>query len=314
MSDTYKTTSAKGAVDIERLGYRPRAPYRLDVEAFTMGELRRRGSREKVRTTHRYEFHMILCVTRGSCTQSVDFVPVRCAPGSLLVLRAGQAHNFGRDDDWDGWVVLFRPEFLLPSTAVSGDLKLAVELDALTEHLVLRGEELRVVKASIQQMRSDAQLEAPLDVAQALLRHQLLALLTRLSILHGRLQAKEPASSASLRRFKQFRQLVEERLGQWRRVGDYAGRMGCTEKSLGRAVAAAAGTTAKAFIAARITLEAKRLLAHTSLSVAAIADGLGFDEPTNFGKFFRREAGCTPVEFRRRQGAATETQKDASKS
>ena len=117
-----------------------------------------------------------------------------------------------------------------------------------------------------------------------------------------------------MRRFKQFRQLVEERLGQWHRVGDYAARMGCTEKSLGRAVAAAAGTTAKAFIAARITLEAKRLLAHTSLSVAAIADKLGFDEPTNFGKFFRREAGCTPVEFRRRQGAATETQKDASKS
>ena len=57
--------------------------------------------------------------------------------------------------------------------------------------------------------------------------------------------------------------------------------------------------TAKAFIAARIALEAKRLLVHTNYSVATIADKLGFDEPTNFSKFFRREARCTPAEFRR---------------
>lgn len=170
-------------------------------------------------------------------------------------------------------------------------------------------EQIRVVKASIQQMRGDAQLEASLDDAQALLRYQLLALLTRLSILQGRRQAKEPASSAELWRFKQFRQLVEERLSEWHRVADYAGRLGCSEKSLGRAVVASAGITAKAFIAARITLEAKRLLVHTSLRVAAVADRLGFDEATNFGKFFRREAGCSPAEFRRRQGAgaASET-------
>lgn len=61
--------------------------------------------------------------------------------------------------------------------------------------------------------------------------------------------------------------------------------------------------TAKAIIAARINLEAKRLLVHTSLPVGTIAEQLGFDEPTNFGKFFKREAGCTPAAFRRAQGA-----------
>ncbi|MDQ1811903.1 hypothetical protein RBA41_01165 [Massilia sp. CCM 9210] len=38
-----------------------------------------------------------------------DFKPVACEPGSLLVLRAGQALNYGRDEEWDGWNVLFRP-------------------------------------------------------------------------------------------------------------------------------------------------------------------------------------------------------------
>ena len=34
---------------------------------------------------------------------------------------------------------------------------------------------------------------------------------------------------------------------------------------------------------------------------AKIADRLGFDEPTNFSKYFKREAGCTPADFRQRQ-------------
>lgn len=298
-----KPRRGNAAADIERLGYQPRAPYRFDVEAFTMSDLRQRGSKEKVRTTHWYEFHMLVCVTRGACTQLVDFKPVACEPGSLLVLRPGQAHNFGHDEDWEGLIVLFRPEFVLPSTIAARDLKLTIELERLAEHRVLYGDELRSVVAAIQQLRDDTRLDAAHDDAQALLRHQLLALLTRLSILQGRQQPSEAASSAALLRFKRFRQLVEERFVAWHQVADYADRLGCTEKSLWRAVLASVGTTAKAFIAARITLEAKRLLVHTSLPIAAIAERLGFDEATNFGKFFKREAGCTPAEFRRNKGA-----------
>lgn len=287
----------------QRLDYRPRASYPLDLEVFTLADLRQRGSKEKVRTTHRYEFHMLVFIAQGVCTQVVDFKPVSCAPGSLLVLRPGQAHNFGHDEDWHGWIVLFRPEFVLPTSRAPRDLKLAVDLERLPEHFVLGGNEVRIVKGSIQQMREDTQLDAPLDDLHALLRHQLYALLTRLIILQGRQQAPEPVISPALQRFKRFQQLVEERFAQWHQVAGYATQLGYTEKSLARAVMASIGVTAKAFIAARIVLEAKRLLVHTNFSVGTIAEKLGFDEPTNFGKFFKREVNCTPAEFRRRQGA-----------
>jgi AraC-like DNA-binding protein len=58
--------------------------------------------------------------------------------------------------------------------------------------------------------------------------------------------------------------------------------------------------SAKAFISARINLEAKRLLAHTVLPVSVIAERLGFEEATHFSKFFKRNTGCTPTEFRLR--------------
>jgi len=56
---------------------------------------------------------------------------------------------------------------------------------------------------------------------------------------------------------------------------------------------------AKTYLSQRITLEAKRFLAHTNSPVAVIADRLGFDEATNFVKFFRREAGCSPGDSRK---------------
>lgn len=293
------------STDIQRLGYRPEASYPLDLEVFSVAELRLRG-KEQVRVTHRYEFHTLVCVTQGTCTQMVDFKSIACAPGSLLVVRAGQAHNYGQEGDWDGWNVLFRPEFVLPVSTTSHDLKLALDLERLPEHMVLSSQELRKATDLFQQMHedtlTDAFMGAPQEDVHALLRHQLHTLLTRLSILQGRRQAAQaPLVSPASQRFQRFQQLVDERFAEWHQVADYASQLGYTEKSLARAVAAGMGMTAKAFIAARINLEAKRLLVHTNIPVVTIAEKLGFDEPTNFSKFFKREAGCTPMEFRRRQ-------------
>lgn len=289
---------------IQRLDYRPQTPYQLDLEVFSVADLRQRG-KEQVRVTHRYEFHTLVCVTQGTCTQMVDFKSISCEPGSLLVLRAGQAHNYGEGEDWDGWNVLFRPEFVLPVSTTAHDSKLAVDLKMLPEHVRLSSHELPKVVDSIQQMHEDTQIDAPLENLHALLRHQLHALLTRLSILHSRQQVQNPLISPALQRFKRFQQLVDERFAQWHQVANYAHQLSYTEKSLARAVVAATGQTAKAFIAARINLEAKRLLVHTDMPVVLIAERLGFDEPTNFSKFFKREADCTPAEFRRKQRLPT---------
>lgn len=297
--------------DIQRLKYDPTAPYRLDLEVYPAGDLWRRGGKEKVQTTHRYDFFMLVCITQGKCVQWVDFQPFACAQGTFLILRPGQAHNLGSDEDWEGWIVLFRSEFAMPLSTASGDLALMSDRAGLPEKVLLDRDQLRTVSRSIQQMYEDAHLEAPLDHVHALLRHQLHALLARLSILQGRQQLKEPPVSAASQRFKRFQALVEERFANWHQVADYASHLGYTEKSLGRSLAAATGMTAKGWIAARINLEAKRLLMHTELPIGAIADRLGFEEATHFTKFFKREVRCSPAEFRRRQRGDSPPSHDA---
>ena len=289
--------------DIERLNYRPAVPYPYDLEIFRVSDLKRRTREEKMRVTYRYEFHMLICVTHGRCVQWVDFEPVSCNPGTLIALRPGQAHNFGRDENWDGWIVLFRPEFLLPTLSPSSDIKLAFDFERLPNFLNLDSDELRRALDSIVQMREDSLINAPSENVHTLLRYQLYAFVTWLGVIHDRRQVHDALDSNALLRFTRFQKLVEEHFAELSQVSEYAIRLGCTERSLTRATTAAVGVSAKAFISARINLEAKRLLVHTDSPICVIAEKLGFEEATHFSKFFKRETGCTPAEFRRLQGA-----------
>jgi AraC-like DNA-binding protein len=97
-----------------------------------------------------------------------------------------------------------------------------------------------------------------------------------------------------------FRNEVERRFSTTRRVEDYERHLGYSSKTITRAARVATGLSAKQYIAQRVLLESRRLLAHTSLSTAEIAQRVGFSELTNFIKFFRRESGESPAEFRRR--------------
>jgi AraC-like DNA-binding protein len=271
--------------------YQPHGPA-LDIEVFRVSDLRQRTSAAEIRAPHRYDFYMLVCVTKGSPTQWVDFLPVPCGPGSLLVLRPGQVHGLGDGQDWDGWLALFRSEFL-PSTS---DLVAALGLDRLPDHLQLNPDDFAATTEILGRMQLDATRSAPTKDIHALLRYQLSAMLWRLCTLTD--QQADAITSRGLQRFARFRRLVDQNHARWHQVAEYAKALGCTEKSLTRAAQEASGHHAKAVIASRITLEAKRLLAHTDRPIYLIAEGLGFAEATNFAKFFRRETGLTPAKFR----------------
>ena len=132
----------------------------------------------------------------------------------------------------------------------------------------------------------------------------LLALQTRLLV--RRLLLGQAGSDAAplidpavLARYRDYRAAVDEHFREWHLVTPYAAHLGCSAKSLNRACRAAGDVTAKRIIVERVALEAKRLLAHGTDPVAAISTDLGFDEPTNFVKYFKRETALTPAQFRR---------------
>lgn len=283
---------------IPGLGYEPTGR-KLDVDVFPFSDIRRRSSASKVKATHRYDFHLLLLVTDGMPTQMVDFEPVRCSPGSLLVLRPGQVHSFGEDLNWEGWLILFRSEFLPNGTDAQTDFLPERMLESMPQYQVLSDERFRTAVEAFLTLSADTQAGVDNKAAiHALLRYQIYALILRLRLFDANQMSDARSLTFAQRRFERFRALLEANYTGWHLIGPYTDALGCTQKSLNRATQEATGLNAKDLIARRLSLEAKRLLVHTDRQIYLIAEGLGFDEATNFSKFFRKHVGQSPALFR----------------
>ena len=110
----------------------------------------------------------------------------------------------------------------------------------------------------------------------------------------------EIKKSADLDYVLLFRDLLENQYRKQKQVRSYCEQMHVTEKRLNHATTIILGKSPKQMIDERIMLEAKRLLAHSTESVKEIGFELGFDESTNFIKYFRKHDHSTPLDFRER--------------
>ncbi|MFT5253801.1 MAG: AraC family transcriptional activator of pobA, partial [Flavobacteriales bacterium] len=95
-----------------------------------------------------------------------------------------------------------------------------------------------------------------------------------------------------------FKDILEKKYKSQKQVHYYAKEIIVSAKRLNLATSKVLGKSPKGIIDYRVMLEAKRLMAHTNESVKEIAFNLGFEEPTNFIKFFKKHALTTPIEFR----------------
>lgn len=118
--------------------------------------------------------------------------------------------------------------------------------------------------------------------------------LLRVVVLHAERLKMEagPALSDALERFFA---VVERDHARTRSVAHYARASGISARRLGELLSERVGKSTKQVIDDRVVLECKRRLAHTDATVKELADVLGFDEPTNLVKFFRRHTRTTPI-------------------
>ncbi|WP_315056930.1 helix-turn-helix domain-containing protein [Chryseobacterium indoltheticum] len=78
----------------------------------------------------------------------------------------------------------------------------------------------------------------------------------------------------------------------------YAQHLNVHINYLNRAVKEVTGKSTTAHITERIITEAKALLLHTDWSISEIAYSLGFEYPTYFNNFFKKQTGTNPKSFR----------------
>lgn len=269
----------------------------VGVEAMTLQELRQRAPSSVLSVPQRVDFHHLLFVLQGRSRHMVDFVEHPLQPGSILLVRPGQVQQWHLVDELQGQLTLISAQALVSATSTP---TIDNELLALDQWPSVSTPDQ---DAFIESLADSSKLMADIDrfegslIDAAIIRHEILTMLLRLArVLRGEAGTPEVAREGKI--YRLFCQELEASFTARPSVLDLARRIGFSESTLSRACVAAAGRTAKEVIDLRIALEAKRLLVHSKATIAEIGHGLGFSEPTNFVKFFRRIALTTPVAFR----------------
>lgn len=270
----------------------------LEFEVLSMKEMFSK-SRAMLTRVHRTNFYHILWFTEGNPMHTVDFIPVQMHPESILFLKKDAVHQFDTHTAFDGYAILFTENFfcsnqddfhyLQSGSILFNDLfglsKIALENDSAA---------FKTVFAQMQHELLNIKDDYQEPLLRMLLR-QLLYLAERNKKRQGPISTKKDLNFDYVLKFKNF---IDEQFVSQKQVSYYAQLCNITEKRLNTATTAILGKAPKILISDRVMLEAKRLLVHGNDSVKEVGFSLGFDEPTNFIKYFKKHSGITPLEFR----------------
>lgn len=102
------------------------------------------------------------------------------------------------------------------------------------------------------------------------------------------------------KRVFRFLELMEANFLQETNAAFYAQELGISVKRLNQILKEKLQMTAKQIIQQRQVTEAKRMLVKSEISVKELAFELGFDSMSSFSRFFKKNVGVNPSEFKLR--------------
>ena len=107
--------------------------------------------------------------------------------------------------------------------------------------------------------------------------------------------------NAQLDIIRKFNILVEQHFREKHQVSDYAGMLFKSPKTLSNLFGKYNNKSPLQVINDRILLEAKRLLIYSDKTSEEIGYELGYKEASHFSKFFKKNEGSNPTDFRKRK-------------
>lgn len=252
-----------------------------------------------VQYPHRHDFFEVLYLHKGSGCHVIDANNYEITPPCVFFLSPGQAHKLELSNDIEGYIFIFNADFYLLNRSNQNSLiefPFFYTLHQDNPPLLLK-EVGDVVFLDSLFRRSVTETKQGGDFTIDLLRSILDLILTTCASRYPMNDAMPNKGKGQIL-VKRFFHLVEENHQKNLSLGDYANTLGITANHLTQTVKQLTGKTSSQIIKAKQLLEIKRLLVHTNLNVSEIANQLNFEDQSYFTKFFRRETGHTPLQYR----------------
>lgn len=249
---------------------------------------------------HTVNYYILIFITEDIGRHSIDFNDFYYTKGTILAIRKDQIHRFYINKNVKGFLLLFKEEFLnsyLNEREVSKTIQMFNEL-LCSPKTQLKQEEFSCIYDLLKQIEKEF-LKISDNYSQKIIRSLLHVLIT---LIH-RIKAKgynKVQLSNYLKEFIKFQDLLEKNYSKSKQVSYYADKMGFSTKKLNTIVKYIANKPVKAFIDDVIIIKAKRFLLHSNLSVKEVAFKIGFKDPTNLYKYFKKHTRFTPEAYKKR--------------
>lgn len=248
------------------------------------------------RSPFRRGFYFVaLLISNGNTQVGYNNIEENIKESFLVFQSPRQVYSFFRDKNTEGYLIYFKEDsfhFFKPDFVQEFPFfdTLNTNLFQLTQshyaNIAPRFEEVFLAYEASQSIYNIAV-------------HKFFALLYQLKefeIIEQQKVVKLPNAQQVLT--KKFIQLINLHYLTKRTVEEYADLLTVSVSHLSKSVKTITGLTVLTLINDRITKEAKLMIKHTDLNIAEIAFQLNFSDTSNFGKFFRKQTGTSPLSFR----------------
>jgi len=248
---------------------------------------------------HRHSFFHLVLFTKGSGTHTIDFDRFTVRPFEIYFMIPGQVHSWHFEGETDGYIInfsdsLFRsfllnPHYLERFPFFGGISEQCICQIPKQQHekLIPLFEEILAHKLS----GSDTDI----DMIRLLLMQ--LFLTVEKSCKGNNKKTIPQQKQATLR---SFRRLIDQHYLDLKLPKEYADLLYVTPNHLNALCQDLLGKTAGELIRDRILPEAKRLLTNGSMTIAEISHSLNFLDNSYFNRFFKKNVGSTPDDFRKK--------------
>ncbi|WP_093422927.1 MULTISPECIES: helix-turn-helix domain-containing protein [unclassified Pseudomonas] len=236
----------------------------------------------------------LLFLSEGQAQFEIDDQSTPLNAPAIQVLPAMSVHGFRLSEDARGFVVTLAAPLL---AQLQGQLGSALNAQALAESY-LAGDDATYLHSLFSALQREYVGHQP---AREMLMHALVSAIM-VWVSRQALQRRSACQRPQRARvyFNGFIQWVEETYRQHVKVEDLAHRLGISVSHLNGICRELGGQPALQIMHERQLLEAKRLLTYTGMTIYEMSEMLGFSDPTNFTRLFRRRVGISPKAFRDR--------------
>ena len=239
---------------------------------------------------------VITCIcTKGELTGEINQLPIHVkAPGMLVLLpeQIRQIENISDD---------FQAKFILMSKQFTESFNMPEGFSAFmsvhnTPYLPLNEGSLGAI---LNYLRMLSGLLGNHDEGlnrKAIVRHLTIAFFYGLGYYLHKIDDRKRTRNEII--MGDFLRLVQKYSRQEHALGFYADKLCITTKYLSITVKSVSGKTAGQWLNDYIILEAKSMIKTTDMTIQQISEELNFPSQSFFGKFFKREVGMSPKQYR----------------